>query len=162
MSEHTAVTCFIRGHLARYDNEAELWRDDNGAPADVDRPCAHCHQPPTPEGHDPCLGTLPGVVSACCGHGVEDAYVVTSDGACHPMAVAVRVVLDCPECERPRAVRVTRAQKRAARAMVRRWLNKEIKPRLTVQKIADARPAPPHRPPPLSRPRTADRGWTDE
>jgi len=23
----------------------------------------------TPEGHDPCLGTLPGVLFACCGHG---------------------------------------------------------------------------------------------
>ena len=29
-----------------------------------------------PEGHDPCLGTLFGVMNACCGHGVErEAYV---------------------------------------------------------------------------------------
>ena len=40
------------------------------------RPCGHCRKHPTPEGHDDCLGTLPGVMNACCGHGeVGDAYV---------------------------------------------------------------------------------------
>jgi len=31
---------------------------------------------PTPEGYDHCLGHIDGAVSACCGHGVEDPYVV--------------------------------------------------------------------------------------
>jgi hypothetical protein len=30
----------------------------------------------TPEGHDGCLGTLPGVMNACCGHGdPRDTFV---------------------------------------------------------------------------------------
>ncbi len=38
--------------------------------------CAACGQLPTPEGHDACLGTLPGVWNACCGHGdPSEAYV---------------------------------------------------------------------------------------
>lgn len=45
--------------------------------------CAHCGKPPTPEGHDGCLGTLPEqvVMNACCGHGNDrQAYVQHWDG----------------------------------------------------------------------------------
>jgi hypothetical protein len=46
-----------------------------------DPPCTLCHLPPTPEGHDPCLGTLPGVTSAFCGHGgVVEGYRIYADG----------------------------------------------------------------------------------
>ncbi len=39
--------------------------------------CLACGQYRTPEGHDPCIANLPGVDSACCGHGLAgDAYVV--------------------------------------------------------------------------------------
>ena len=31
---------------------------------------------PTKEGYDACLGFIEGAKSACCGHGVERAYVV--------------------------------------------------------------------------------------
>jgi len=45
--------------------------------------CAHCHQYPTPEGHDHCLGTLKNVDFACCGHGGKvHKYVKQSDGKC--------------------------------------------------------------------------------
>jgi len=38
--------------------------------------CNHCNLDPTKEGHDACLGTLPNVMNACCGHGdVNLAYV---------------------------------------------------------------------------------------
>lgn len=39
--------------------------------------CATCHKGPTPEGHDGCLGTLPGpIMNACCGHGNDrQAYI---------------------------------------------------------------------------------------
>lgn len=49
----------------------------------VVRPCAHCGlQTPLGEGEvDPCLGVLPGVDNACCGHGVRDeAYVRFTTG----------------------------------------------------------------------------------
>ena len=38
--------------------------------------CGFCGKPNTKEGHDACLGTLPDVMNACCGHGRNDeAYV---------------------------------------------------------------------------------------
>lgn len=46
-----------------------------------ERPCGVCGKDFTEEGHDPCLGTLPGVMNACCGHGSpSEAYVQFSDG----------------------------------------------------------------------------------
>jgi hypothetical protein len=44
------------------------------------RPCPLCGGLPTPEGHDPCIANLPGVCYACCGHGVEEGYVVFETG----------------------------------------------------------------------------------
>ena len=39
--------------------------------------CTNCRKGPTPEGHDGCLGTLPGLImNACCGHGDNNvAYI---------------------------------------------------------------------------------------
>jgi hypothetical protein len=34
----------------------------------------------SPEGHDACLGTLPGVRAACCGHGKTKGYVLFESG----------------------------------------------------------------------------------
>jgi hypothetical protein len=71
-----------RGHKIAAD-AAGLWRYcDNGQPVsgDPSRSCGHCGRPPTAEGHDGCLGTMPGVTNACCGHGVgAEAYVRYAD-----------------------------------------------------------------------------------
>lgn len=40
------------------------------------RPCPKCHRLPTPDGHDPCLGHIEGAISACCGHGVADGFIL--------------------------------------------------------------------------------------
>jgi hypothetical protein len=41
------------------------------------RPCKRCGKPPTKEGYDACIGNVKGFVkSACCGHGVEEPYIV--------------------------------------------------------------------------------------
>ena len=46
------------------------------------RPCGHCGKNNTPEGHDGCLETLPGVINACCGHGETAAsYLQFPDGS---------------------------------------------------------------------------------
>ncbi len=38
--------------------------------------CGYCHKQNTKEGHDSCLGTLIGVMNACCGHGEpSEAYI---------------------------------------------------------------------------------------
>lgn len=77
------VYAYTRGHKIEWDEAAEVWcYADTGEPVSKaaggiwegmagDRPCAYCHQMPTAEGHDACLGELPGVRYACCGHGVE-------------------------------------------------------------------------------------------
>jgi hypothetical protein len=67
-----------RGHAIEHPG----WvYSDTGEPvANGKRACGHCHKPPTADDHDACLGTLPGVMNACCGHGVsEDAYVQMND-----------------------------------------------------------------------------------
>ncbi len=47
-----------------------------------DRPCGRCHEYQTKEGHDHCLGTLKGLMNACCGHGSDgEAYVQYWDGS---------------------------------------------------------------------------------
>lgn len=70
----------FRGHAIHFDEAADTWRYKDGEPVPegwTSRGCGHCGLPDTPEGHDACLGTLPGpVMNACCGHGVvADAYV---------------------------------------------------------------------------------------
>ena len=58
-----------------------VWADgqwcyaDTGEAADYERPCVRCGQMPTIEGYDACLGFIPQVESACCGHGVELPYL---------------------------------------------------------------------------------------
>lgn len=59
-------------------NSRSVWvYADTGEPvsANPNRDCGHCGLANTPEGHDGCLGTLPGVMNACCGHGTGEAYV---------------------------------------------------------------------------------------
>ena len=47
------------------------------------RPCGNCGRNYTEEGHDGCLGTLIGLMNACCGHGNANfAYVQFLDGEC--------------------------------------------------------------------------------
>ena len=41
--------------------------------------CGHCNLKRTPEGHDGCIGTLPNVKNACCGHGEDNTAYVQLD-----------------------------------------------------------------------------------
>lgn len=69
------VKSFSRGHPIYWDGE--LWRySDDGAVYDDTRPCKRCGRHPTPEGYDACLGHVHGATSACCGHGVEEPYIL--------------------------------------------------------------------------------------
>lgn len=46
-------------------------------------PCSRCLKNPDENGHDACLGTLKGLMNACCGHGNDkSAYVQFLDGSC--------------------------------------------------------------------------------
>jgi hypothetical protein len=60
-----------------------LFSDDGLIETDrytVTRRCPACLKPRTIEGHDPCLGALPGVNFACCGHGVHRGYISFTNG----------------------------------------------------------------------------------
>lgn len=68
----------FRGHLIEYNGTEWVYSDTKESTAGKwqERNCGHCGLFSTPEGHDGCLGTLPNVMNACCGHGLEnDAYI---------------------------------------------------------------------------------------
>jgi hypothetical protein len=70
-----------RGHEIEEIDGRWVFSDTNEPTIGSDRPCGHCQRYPTSEGHDACLGTLPGIQNACCGHGqIADAYVQMFDG----------------------------------------------------------------------------------
>lgn len=69
------VTTHRRGHVTEWRGDQFVYAD-TGEPADHDRPCIRCGRGPTPEGHDACLGHIPGANSVCCGHGVHDPIFV--------------------------------------------------------------------------------------
>ncbi len=78
------VKTYWRGHEIEWrgspiaDADGKHWfYTGTNEPANKNRPCARCNKPPTQDGHDACLGSIPGATSACCGHGIEPKYIVT-------------------------------------------------------------------------------------
>ncbi len=81
-----ASRAYFRGHSLVWAIDRWVYEDD-GAEIPVNngeiRPCVKCGVIfPLGEGEvDPCLGVLPGVDNACCGHGVRsEAYVRFTNG----------------------------------------------------------------------------------
>jgi len=71
-----------RGHQI-FEASGVWFYADNNIPVsnDKDRACGHCGKDNSSEGHDGCLGTIPGAINACCGHGdTPTAYVQFADG----------------------------------------------------------------------------------
>jgi hypothetical protein len=74
---------YLRGYKIEMHNGEWVFSDTKESTVATwqKRPCGHCGKYNTIEGHDGCLGTLSGVMNACCGHGQEnDAYVQFLDG----------------------------------------------------------------------------------
>ena len=70
---------YERGHLV-VSRDGKVWRyADTGEVADDKRSCKRCGQPPTPEGHDACLGHIEGAISMCCGHGIATNIIIIAD-----------------------------------------------------------------------------------
>lgn len=69
---------FKRGHRIVFDGA--IWRYEDGAPTDHERPCPQCGHTAERDGPDPCLGWIDGLRSACCGHGVHGPYQVPEEG----------------------------------------------------------------------------------
>jgi len=73
----------FRGYKIKKKNGEYIFCDTGKSTIETwkDRPCGYCGKHNTPEGHDACLGTIPGVMNACCGHGkVNEAYVQFDSG----------------------------------------------------------------------------------
>jgi hypothetical protein len=68
------VVCLTGEDCERYADDLTQTVDEAGA--SVEWPCVQCGLLSVPDGPDPCLGLLPGVKAACCGHGVEEPYVL--------------------------------------------------------------------------------------
>jgi hypothetical protein len=67
------------GHTIIYVDDKWVWFDTLEEINDKtisSHPCPKCGKPPTPEGYDACLGYINGAISACCGHGVENPYII--------------------------------------------------------------------------------------
>jgi hypothetical protein len=78
-------TSAVRGHIVVVrEGEDDVWRyADTGElfSCGEQRACIRCGKAGTVDGHDECIGSLPGVVNACCGHGnVDYAYVHYQSG----------------------------------------------------------------------------------
>lgn len=72
----------VLGHTVYVmDEDTGELTDKNGNPVDIQKlKCTKCGKMATSEGHDACLGTLPGVKAACCGHGVDEGYILFDNG----------------------------------------------------------------------------------
>ena len=71
-----------RGHAIETTNGEWVYSDTKEPTVGNKRRCGHCKQRTTHDGHDACLGELPSVKNACCGHGVtKGAYVQMVDGS---------------------------------------------------------------------------------
>lgn len=81
------VTMFKRGHKIYYDPDKKEWLYcDDHTSADVTRPCALCGHMPLENGEDYCLGHIPGVKAACCGHGVKGyGYILYKNNDFHEL-----------------------------------------------------------------------------
>lgn len=76
--------CEIGGHLVYCNLNEKRWRyadTDELYDINQERPCKHCGKSPTKEGYDACLGKLPNVEYACCGHNgeIQKPYAIFMD-----------------------------------------------------------------------------------
>ncbi len=75
------ITSYEHGHQTEYNVINKKWvYSDTKEVISHKRPCMKCGCKSTKEGYDSCLGFIPNASSACCGHGVENPYVVLNNG----------------------------------------------------------------------------------
>ena len=70
-----------RGHPVKWNEDRNRFEYEDGIAMDAhERPCTKCDMLAGDDGHDPCLGKLPGVKDACCGHGTGLGYIIFENG----------------------------------------------------------------------------------
>jgi len=75
------VTSRFRGH--KIENTENGWVFcKSRKPVEENVACGNCGAHSTPDGYDSCIGELPGLMNACCGHGqTGEAYVQFWNGS---------------------------------------------------------------------------------
>jgi len=74
----------LRGHPIYWDGDQYRYQDDDTVTVGNygQRDCGECKLLNREDGHDACLGELPGIMNACCGHGdPEEAYIQYPNGS---------------------------------------------------------------------------------
>lgn len=115
------VHSMYRGHPICWTQGGGWVYTDGGEPASVEKPCTCCGELAEPEGPDPCLGRLPGVRAACCGHGnPSEAYIILDDGTGirGPAAVEVQKVWKVHKLGTDEKVVLTRDMVRLIRTLI--------------------------------------------
>lgn len=77
------ATSTTRGNPIHFDESKQAWlvTETGEKLKDAELDCTVCKQPCPLKEPDPCLGELPGVRHACCGHGdPSQAYIVFENG----------------------------------------------------------------------------------
>jgi hypothetical protein len=64
------ITSWLKGHIIYFDSIDWRFKDNNKKI--YKRPCIKCGGKSE---HDDCLGVIPNVTSACCGHGVTKKFI---------------------------------------------------------------------------------------
>lgn len=72
------ITGYLHGHKIIFDGVDWKYFDTGISIENEPRPCKRCGK--TSKKYDSCLGKLPGVKNACCGHGVEKGYIQFDNG----------------------------------------------------------------------------------
>lgn len=83
----------LRGHKIEKVDGVFVYSDTLEPTAGNRRNCELCKIEDTEEGHDPCIGTLPNVKNACCGHGnIHEAYVQMNEGTIIEGMAAIKFI----------------------------------------------------------------------
>jgi hypothetical protein len=81
MDEKIKIKDVVQDYPSGNKKQNNMQSKENQLDPSVQRtPCVKCGKLPSKENHDACLGTLPGVIDACCGHGVTEAYINFENG----------------------------------------------------------------------------------
>ncbi len=83
LRDHVDLNAVVFEGVAVTDDNSDLFYVDTGKLATGERPCGSCGLV-ADEGYvpDPCIGMIPGVRAACCGHGdPSQAYIWWASGA---------------------------------------------------------------------------------
>lgn len=76
------IFSYLRGHKIENASGEFVYSDTKTPTINNERTCGYCGSDHTDDGHDGCLGELPGIMNACCGHGrIDEAYLQYLDGS---------------------------------------------------------------------------------